>query len=336
MQGHGTEITNPPSDGISSVRFSSHSDNLIVSSWDGTMRLYDVTANSLRGQFGGKNKGAMLDCCFHDDSSGFCGGLEKNVTRYDFTTGKTDVLGQHERPVKCVEYSQSTGQLITGGWDSKLKCWDPRAPPGSAERSVCVLTQPERVYSMSLLDNKLVVAMAGRHIAIYDLRQMAEPEQRRESSLKFQTRCVRIYPNGTGYALSSVEGRVAMEFFDTSEAAQSKKYAFKCHRKSENGRDTVFPVNAMSFHPIYGTFATGGCDGLVNIWDGNNKKRLYQYAKYPTSIAALSFSRDGRLLAIASSYTFEMGDVPHEKDAVFIRSVFDGEVKPKPKVPAAS
>ena len=27
-----------------------------------------------------------------------------------------------------------------------------------------------------------------------------------------------------GYALSSVEGRVAMEFFDSSEASQAKKY----------------------------------------------------------------------------------------------------------------
>lgn len=26
----------------------------------------------------------------------------------------------------------------------------------------------------------------------------------------------------------------------------------------------------------YGTFATGGCDGFVNVWDGTNKKRLYQ------------------------------------------------------------
>lgn len=31
-----------------------------------------------------------------------------------------------------------------------------------------------------------------------------------------------------GYALSSVEGRVAMEFFDLSEAGQSKKYVLVC------------------------------------------------------------------------------------------------------------
>jgi hypothetical protein len=34
-----------------------------------------------------------------------------------------------------------------------------------------------------------------------------------------------------GYALSSVEGRVAMEYFDQSAESQKRKYAFKCHRK---------------------------------------------------------------------------------------------------------
>ncbi|CAI5978984.1 unnamed protein product [Closterium sp. NIES-64] len=292
------------------------------------LRLYDAGANTLRGTF--PRRGPVLDCCFHDDSSGFAGSADQSVVRYDFNVGREDVLGHHQGAVKCVEYSHATGQLITGGWDRTVRCWDPRAP-SSHLRLTVTAEQPERCYSMSLAAHRLVVAMAGRHVSIYDLRNMSQPEQRRESSLKFQTRCVRCYPTGTGYALASVEGRVAMEFFDPSETAQAKKYAFKCHRRAEGGRDTVFPVNAIAFHPIYGTFATGGCDGVVNIWDGNNKKRLYQYAKYPTSIAALSFSRDGRLLAVAASYTFEMGDIPHERDAIHIRNVNDAEVKPKPK-----
>nr|GEV72048.1 mitotic checkpoint protein BUB3.1 [Tanacetum cinerariifolium] len=40
-----------------------------------------------------------------------------------------------------------------------------------------------------------------------------------------------------------------MEFFDLSEAGQSKKYIFKCHRKSEGERDIVYPVNIIAFHP---------------------------------------------------------------------------------------
>lgn len=95
------------------------------------------------------------------------------------------------------------GQVITGSWDKTLKCWDPRSSSGQDRSLVGTYTQPERVYSMSLVGNRLVVATAGRHVNVYDLRNMSQPEQRRESSLKYQTRCVRCYPNGTGAAFSN-------------------------------------------------------------------------------------------------------------------------------------
>ncbi|CAB4484015.1 mitotic checkpoint protein BUB3-like [Rhizophagus irregularis DAOM 181602=DAOM 197198] len=129
-------------------------------------------------------------------------------------------------------------------------------------------------------------------------------------------------PNRQGYASSSIEGRVAVEFFDPSPEAQARKYAFKCHRKVIDGVDTVYPVNALAFHPTHGTFASGGADGMVNIWDGFNKKRLRQYPQYPTSIASLDFSRDGQYLAIASSYTFEEGEKDHPPDSRLTKSHF--------------
>lgn len=94
------------------------------------------------------------------------------------------------------------GQVITGSWDKTLKCWDPRGASGQERTLVGTYTQPERVYSLSLVGNRLVVATAGRHVNVYDLRNMSQPEQRRESSLKYQTRCVRCYPNGTGLFLN--------------------------------------------------------------------------------------------------------------------------------------
>ncbi|VAH88199.1 unnamed protein product [Triticum turgidum subsp. durum] len=220
--GSGRELANPPSDGISNLRFSNHSDHLLVSSWDKTVRLYDAEANLLKGEFA--HPGPVLDCCFHDDSSGFSAGADHTVRRLSFTSSKEDVLGRHDAPVRCVEYSYAAGQVITGSWDKTIKCWDPRGVSGPERTLVGTYAQPERVYSMSLVGNRLVVATAGRHVSIYDLRNMSQPEQKRESSLKYQTRCVRCFPNGTGYALSSVEGRVSMEFFDLSESAQSKKY----------------------------------------------------------------------------------------------------------------
>lgn len=180
-----------------------------------------------------------------------------------------------------------------------------------------------------------MVGTSGRQVLVYDLRLLGPQnnplEQQRESSLKYQTRCITCYPDGQGYALASVEGRVAMEYFDSSAEVQAKKYAFKCHRRTDNGKDVVYPVNTIAFHPSYGTFATGGGDGVVNIWDGLNKKRLFQLSSYPTSISSLDFSRDGSYLVIASSYQYEFGERDHPKDALYVRQMQEVEVKPKPR-----
>lgn len=73
----------------------------------------------------------------------------------------------------------------------------------------------------------------------------------------------------------------------------------------------------------------GGSDGFVNIWDPFNKKRLCQFHRYPTSIASLAFSNDGTTLAIASSYMYEMDEIEHPEDGIYIRQVTDAETKPK-------
>lgn len=65
-----------------------------------------------------------------------------------------------------------------------------------------------------------------------------------------------------GFVLSSIEGRVAVEYLDTQQEIQQKKYAFKCHRVKEEGVEKVYPVNAISFHNVHNTFATG----MLNGW----------------------------------------------------------------------
>lgn len=193
--------------------------------------------------------------------------------------------------------------------------------------------------------------MTARLIHIYDLDTISshlgspdaataiQPWQKRESSLKFLTRAVSCMPNDAGYATSSIEGRVAVEWFEDSTESQARKYAFKCHRQAapadENGAgggDIVYPVNALAFHPSYGTFASGGGDGTVALWDAEAKRRMKQYQKFPESVAALAFSADGRHLAIGVSPGFETGmeDYSGEgKGLVLIRELSDTEAKGK-------
>ena len=56
-------LSSPPGDGISRVRFGPASSQfLLVSSWDNTIRLYDVLNHTQRVRF--DHAAPALDCCF--------------------------------------------------------------------------------------------------------------------------------------------------------------------------------------------------------------------------------------------------------------------------------
>lgn len=90
---------------------------------------------------------------------------------------------------------------------------------------------------------------------------------------KIQVAC---FPDATGYALGTVEGRVAIQHIDDKAAASN--FTFKCHRKDNpapSKSSTVYAVNDISFHP-YGSFSTCGSDGTVNVWD---KERFFLFLR---------------------------------------------------------
>lgn len=215
------------------------------------------------------------------------------------------------------------------------------------ERAPLVFALPGKPHALAASPSKVVVAMTARLVHIYDLPELAaaassgsgtqvQPWQQRESSLKFLTRAVACMPSDAGYATSSIEGRVAVEWFEDTAESQARKYAFKCHRKTDAASpdtgDVVYPVHALAFHPRYGTFASAGGDGVVALWDAEAKRRMRQYPRFPNSIAALAFSRDGRFLAMAVCPGFETGmeDYSGEgKTQIFIRELGEAEAKGK-------
>jgi cell cycle arrest protein BUB3 len=253
-------LSQPPADGITSLVFANQSDRLLVSSWDSTVRLYDARRDQLLRTV--ESKSAVLDCCFSDDENRiFHGGIDQELVMTDVSSGQQTSLGSHDKAIKCV--TRSGGLVFTGGWDCAVKVWDHR------QRNALVHSTTQegcKVYSMSLAGQKLVVATSNRQIFIYDMRQPGSaPPEVRESALMHQTRCVRGFPDGQGFVVSSVEGRVAIEYLDPSPEVQAQKYAFKCHRNTDPNTQAqvLFPVNAVAFHP-QGTFATGGAQ-LDNV-----------------------------------------------------------------------
>jgi mRNA export factor len=116
------------------------------------------------------------------------------------------------------------------------------------------------------------------------------------SPLKWQTRKVACFPDGSGFAISSIEGRVAIHHIDESKT--SSNFAFKCHRDNNN----IHSVNSLSFHPVYGTFCTAGSDGYIHFWDKDSRQRLESTSSLGNSIVTTTFNQNGTLFAYALCY----------------------------------
>ena len=356
-------VVSPPGDGITSLRFHGE-DALLASSWDGTVRAWavDADAGTSVATRVFETSAPVLDACFAEGGTAACsGGLAAAVSRHDLATGETAVIGAHDDAVKCVLWDEATRCVLSAGWDATLKCWDLRLP--AETRCVRAETLPGKAYAASLHaaaspttpstpstqqqrpnhdpnPDRLVVATSGRHVLVARPRDLLAGkgfERRLESPLARQTRCVACLPDGSGYVLTSAEGRVAWCPFE-----DGGQYNFKCHRAKEKdpntnaGREglepssslvaeTIHPVHAAAFHPR-GAFATGGGDGLVNVWDGARRKRLHQYPAFETGVAALAFSASGGLLAAATSYGGEQGDADAPAPAIRTRRVGNDEV----------
>ncbi|KAH7816297.1 mitotic checkpoint protein BUB3 [Monocercomonoides exilis] len=317
-------LSSPPTDGISCLTFGDNDSLLLSSSWDGKARIYDVRSNLLRGTY--KCSSALLDCAFVTEDTIITGGIDGEIRSISTTTENSSVIGKHQLGVKCLNFSKDLNIAISGSWDKTIACWDCRV---GGKGVMAMPAVQDKVYCMDVKSSKVVVGLGNGKVNVFDLRMLAAPEQIRESPLKLQMRTIRILTDMRGFAIGGIEGRVGIEYFGSEEETGKKEYVFKCHRQTREGIDYIYPVNAIAFHPFYGTFATGGCDGIVNMWDYEHRKRLAQLPKCPTSISSVAFNRDGSLMAIASSYTWEQGDIIHPPDAIIVRIPGENEVKPR-------
>jgi mRNA export factor len=267
-----------------------------------------------------------LDTCFSaDGSTVFSVGADKAVRMWQLGQAPPNNLapqiGAHDAPIKSVGFLPTTSLVVTGGWDGKLKFWDTRQPT-----PVGVLDMPERVYDLDVKNNLLVVATAQRHIIAFDVSGQPREHSRKESPLKFQSRCVSCFPDSTGFAVGSIEGRVGVHYLQ--KVAGKESFAFKCHRQEQ----AVHSVNAIAFNNQYGTFATVGSDGVVNCWDKDNKQRLKGFNPIGRTIPCASFNAQGNLFAYASSYDWSKGSTHLQQgNEILIHYVVEEEVRPKSK-----
>lgn len=171
----------------------------------------------------------------------------------------------------------------------------------------------------------------------------------------------------SGFALGSVEGRVAIQYVNAQNPKDN--FTFKCHRSNgvTNGFQDIYAVNDIAFHPVHGTLATVGSDGRYSFWDkvSNtcNQPRLTSAVRFAPTVESKSlktvfppfvqdartklktseamdqpitcctFNSSGQIFAYSVSYDWSRGHEfynPQKKNYIYLRACFE-DLKPRQK-----
>lgn len=331
-------LPTPQIDQIASITFSPLDDQLLLSSFDGSVLLYRCQTPS--GQIVPKlmskfhADAAVTSSVFLPSRSTFVGLLDGTVRQIDFenmkltspidgdpktSTNDTSSISQALNYLAAVPGQDSL--VVASNYAGNLKYLDVRT-----QRPV-FQHKTSKIFALDTTARYVTLGQASQQVQIYDVRKWNLPCQTRTSGLKYQITALRNFPSGEGYVLSSLDGRVSVEYYDELPEVQQLKFAFKCHRHKDKlkGTDSVYPVTTLRFHSQTNTLFTGGADGHVCLWDWQRRKRTKQFVAVDGAISHMDINHDESMLVVGTTDDLYLrardynDDVDSKRSTVYLR-----------------
>ncbi|CDH16232.1 related to Cell cycle arrest protein BUB3 [Zygosaccharomyces bailii ISA1307] len=289
------EVDKVASDYLSDVVILSELSQLAVTAWDGSLSIYDYSDKkvqlntTLRHQF-------PLLCCVACGDRGehiYCGGVQGEVLLANRASSKFQVVRNNTATLGVTSMCCYRNTVICGSWDGLLQVVD-----RESNEIVFKMQLNDKILSMDSNNERLVVATARNKVFWWSLPFGKDSSfgNEVESGLKFQTRRIKLTPQGDGYVSSSLDGRVAVQYFQDEQ----RKFAFRCHRMNLADTNFVFPVNGLAFLPNSTVLYTGGADGCVLCWNLATRKKVDQLPKFNEN-SVVQLACNNEILCVATS-----------------------------------
>uniref|UniRef100_A0A915EMA5 Uncharacterized protein n=1 Tax=Ditylenchus dipsaci TaxID=166011 RepID=A0A915EMA5_9BILA len=320
------EVPQPPEDTVQALKFNPVVSGmpilLAAGSWDNACRVWQVQENGTVEPKAVQNIGAaILSIDWVDDGTPIKWLLWGNM------------MNQCAAVIGGGFQLQLLDDWIVGPHSSLL---DMRQLP--TQNSLATIQLPERVYCSDVLFPMAVVGLANRHMKLYNLDGQPQEISDIESPLKFQSKCVSIFQNKLnnrphGYALGSIEGRVAVQYVETANPKDN--FTFKCHRSPDliQNYQEIYPVNDVAFHPLHNTLATVGGDGRYSFWDKDARTKLKSSEAMKMPITKCHIHASGNIFAYATGYDWSRGheaSVSGSGSKIFLHACAE-DMKGRPK-----
>ena len=151
--------------------------HLISSSWDRTMRLWDLRTSETQALFKSDGKEINTVCLSRDNRFIFSGGCE-NVMKLWNTKGKKSADStseNHQDWVSRIRFSPSNKQsfFASVGWDGRLKIWN-----GHFKNNGYIQAHDAPIYALDIANNGTIIATGGKDqtVRLFNITESEKPQ----------------------------------------------------------------------------------------------------------------------------------------------------------------
>ena len=168
MNGHNHFVTD--------LAMTSGNSHLISSSWDKTMRLWNLRTCETQALFKSNNKELNTVCFSKDNRYIFSGGCENKMMLWNTKGDKKAESAQenHQDWVSRIRYSPSAKHQFyaSTGWDGRLKIWS-----GHFRNNGYIQAHDSPIYALSIANNGTFISTGGKDgkVKLFNISESSSP-----------------------------------------------------------------------------------------------------------------------------------------------------------------
>jgi len=265
-------------DWIRSVAISPDGQTIVSSSYDRTIKVWDLATGSLKRTLSGNSAQVVFVTISPDGQTIFSGNVDGTIKVWDLATGtlKSTLTG-HTNSVYSLAISPDGQTFVSSSADGTIKVWD--LASGSLKNSINA--HSNAVYSVAVSpDGKTIVSGSGdRRIKVWDLASGSLKNS--ITAHNNQVFSVAISPDGQTVVSGGADGTIKV--WDLASGSLKKTL-------TGHGKD----VWSVAISSDGKTIVSGSEDNTIKVWDlatGSLKETLTGHQWVVTSVA---ISADGQ------------------------------------------
>lgn len=275
---HVADKSTLPSDSVSCVRWMDKGNQIffMVSSWDGTLRVYQVESNLFKQVF------------IHETEypiTAFDVNAEKGKVVYSNLTGQVNMLDlqsksevmihNHGVPIRSLYLIETSQSAIAFDADKIIKGIEMRERGGTWDYGFKYTTS-----AVSFAAPMFAVGFMQSFFTVFQVNELRTGHPPYfPNPLNSPCSAIQLSKDGSEVTIATLDGRICRMLLPSRQNNNVKSdLAFKAHKKDiEHANDIgiLFQINSIDFIYRPGSFycISGGGDGMFFIWDIINRYR---------------------------------------------------------------